>query len=110
MEPLAGAEGSRVIVTLVQPVKPVDLRELGQFAGLCGADTRVCGVETRLDALRWLHAQASRRVSMRQPEGRATSNPPSVFTAVQELGLKLEPQLSQVEFLVIDHVEDPAEK
>jgi hypothetical protein len=54
MEPLAGAEGSRVIATLVQPVKPVDLRVLG----LCGADTRVWGVETRLDALRWLHAQA----------------------------------------------------
>jgi hypothetical protein len=29
MEPLAGAEGSRVIVALVQPVKPVDLRERG---------------------------------------------------------------------------------
>jgi uncharacterized protein (TIGR03435 family) len=35
---------------------------------------------------------------------------PSVFTAVQELGLKLEPRQSQVEFLMIDHVEMPAEK
>jgi uncharacterized protein (TIGR03435 family) len=37
-------------------------------------------------------------------------NPPSVFTAVQELGLKLEPMQSQVEFLVVNHVERPAEK
>jgi hypothetical protein len=27
LEPLAGAEGSRVIVTLVRPTEPVDLRE-----------------------------------------------------------------------------------
>lgn len=29
VEPLAGAEGSRVIVTWVQPAEPVDLRERG---------------------------------------------------------------------------------
>jgi hypothetical protein len=29
LEPLAGAEGSRVIVTLVRPAGPVDLRERG---------------------------------------------------------------------------------
>lgn len=29
MEPLAGAEGSRVIVILIQPASPVDLRERG---------------------------------------------------------------------------------
>ena len=29
LEPLAGAEGSRVIVTLVHPAEPVDLRERG---------------------------------------------------------------------------------
>ena len=29
MEPLAGAEGSRVIVTWIQSVNPVDLRERG---------------------------------------------------------------------------------
>lgn len=35
---------------------------------------------------------------------------PSLFTAVQEqLGLKLEPQTAPREFLVIDHVEKPAE-
>jgi len=40
-----------------------------------GADTRVCGVETRLDALTGLISKrrASRRVSMRQAEARATS-------------------------------------
>lgn len=37
-------------------------------------------------------------------------NPPSVFTAVQALGLKLEPKNSLVEFLVIEHVEKPLEK
>lgn len=36
-------------------------------------------------------------------------NPPSVFTAVQVLGLSLEPQKSPVEFLVIDHCEKPSE-
>ena len=36
-------------------------------------------------------------------------DPPSVFTAVQVLGLKLEPQNSPVEFLVIDHVDQPSE-
>jgi predicted DNA-binding antitoxin AbrB/MazE fold protein len=29
LEPLPGAEGSRVIVTLVRPAEPVDLRERG---------------------------------------------------------------------------------
>jgi uncharacterized protein (TIGR03435 family) len=39
----------------------------------------------------------------------AKRDPPSVFTAVQELGLKLEPQNSPVEFLVIDQVSKPSE-
>jgi len=29
LEPLEGAEGSRVIVTLARPAQPVDLRDLG---------------------------------------------------------------------------------
>jgi uncharacterized protein (TIGR03435 family) len=38
------------------------------------------------------------------------SAPPLIFTAVQEqLGLKLEPQTSLVDVLVIDHVEQPSE-
>jgi uncharacterized protein (TIGR03435 family) len=36
-------------------------------------------------------------------------DPPSVFTAVQVLGLKLEPQKSPVEFIVIEHVQQPSE-
>jgi uncharacterized protein (TIGR03435 family) len=36
-------------------------------------------------------------------------NPPPVFTAVQVLGLKLEPQNGPVEFIVIDHVDKPSE-
>jgi uncharacterized protein (TIGR03435 family) len=36
-------------------------------------------------------------------------NPPPVFTAVQTLGLKLEPQQSPVEYLVILHIEPPPE-
>jgi uncharacterized protein (TIGR03435 family) len=34
---------------------------------------------------------------------------PSIFAAIQQLGLKLEPQQSPMETLVIDHVEKPAE-
>jgi uncharacterized protein (TIGR03435 family) len=37
-------------------------------------------------------------------------NPPSVFTAVQELGLKLEPRQSPVDFIAIDHAETPSDK
>jgi uncharacterized protein (TIGR03435 family) len=33
---------------------------------------------------------------------------PSIFTAIQELGLRLEPTKGPVEFLVIDHIEKPA--
>jgi len=36
--------------------------------------------------------------------------PPELFTALQEqLGLKLEPQKTQAQVLVIDHVERPSE-
>lgn len=45
------------------------------------------------------------------PEGAppSDSNLPSIFTAVQEqLGLRLEAQKGDVEFLVIDHVERPS--
>ena len=31
----------------------------------------------------------------------------SIFTAIQELGLRLEPTKGPVEFLVIDHIEKP---
>ena len=44
-----------------------------------------------------------------QPGNRGYSNAP-LFTAIQEqLGLKLEPQTVPLEFLMIDHVEKPAE-
>jgi len=42
-------------------------------------------------------------IDVRRPDG------PSVFTAVQTLGLKLEPQKDPVEFLLIDHIEKPTE-
>jgi uncharacterized protein (TIGR03435 family) len=42
------------------------------------------------------------------PEGTAAL--PGLFTAIQEqLGLKLEPQKTQAQALVIDHVERPSE-
>ena len=39
------------------------------------------------------------------PDGVADSPLPSIFTALQELGLKVEAQKVPVEMLVIDHVE-----
>jgi hypothetical protein len=67
---------------------------LGPGQILRGGDTRVCSVETRLDALRRLRhrhlvrrfsmtseRQASRRVSMRQPEGCATFRFPTLVAA-----------------------------
>jgi uncharacterized protein (TIGR03435 family) len=59
--------------------------------------------------LRWTPDVRGRGAS---PEGPPTIDPdtPSIFTAVQEqLGLRLESTTGQVDVLVIDHVEPPAE-
>jgi uncharacterized protein (TIGR03435 family) len=42
-------------------------------------------------------------------EAASNSTGPSVFSAIQELGLKLEPTQGSRDFLVIDHVERPTE-
>ena len=48
------------------------------------------------------------RLPPRPDSAPAPDDPPSVFTAVQEqLGLKLEPSKTQVQVLVIDHIERP---
>jgi len=39
----------------------------------------------------------------------ADPNAISIFTAVQALGLKLEPQKASIEILIIDHVEKPSD-
>jgi uncharacterized protein (TIGR03435 family) len=45
-----------------------------------------------------------------QPDNRGTGPyDAAIFTAVQQLGLKLEPQKALMEVLVIDHVEKPSE-
>jgi uncharacterized protein (TIGR03435 family) len=45
-----------------------------------------------------------------QPEGTASPSGPSIYTAVREqLGLRLEPRIVPLEYLVIDHVEKPSE-
>lgn len=40
---------------------------------------------------------------------RNADNGPSIFTAIQQLGLRLESDKGPIEFLVIDHVEKPSE-
>ena len=42
------------------------------------------------------------------PATQATDPAPSIFTAIQQLGLRLESDKGPVEFLVIDHVEKPS--
>lgn len=42
------------------------------------------------------------------PTGGADSDLPSIFTAIEELGLKLVPQSVPVEMFVVDHVEQPS--
>lgn len=44
------------------------------------------------------------------PQDSSTSeSDPSIFSLAEELGLKLEPSKTQIETLVIDHVERPSE-
>jgi uncharacterized protein (TIGR03435 family) len=45
-----------------------------------------------------------------RPDNASDDQRPSIYTAVQEqLGLKLEPRKSPVEFIIIDHIERPSE-
>jgi uncharacterized protein (TIGR03435 family) len=45
----------------------------------------------------------------RGPEQQADSTAPSLFTAIQDLGLKLEPAKALLEVVVIDRVQKPTE-
>jgi uncharacterized protein (TIGR03435 family) len=42
-------------------------------------------------------------------EGAADAPPPLAQALQQQLGLKLEPTKAEVEFIVIDHIDPPAE-
>jgi uncharacterized protein (TIGR03435 family) len=55
--------------------------------------------------LRWSVATAA---ALSAGGNTASSDAPSIFTAVQEqIGLKLEPAKTSVDYLVIDHIEPP---
>lgn len=61
--------------------------------------------QTRVDGLFNIHLEYA-------PDQKALDDPlgaPSIFTALKQLGLKLEPSKGPGEFLVIDHVERPSE-
>jgi uncharacterized protein (TIGR03435 family) len=50
------------------------------------------------------------RIPPRADASPSPDDSPSVFTAIQEqLGLKLEPDKTQAQVLVIDHIERPSE-
>jgi uncharacterized protein (TIGR03435 family) len=80
-------------------------------SGLAGALTRVLGVPvtdgTGLTAryditLKWAPDVGEPRTNAPDPTG------PSIFTAVQELGLRLEPKKNSIELFVIDSIEKPS--
>jgi bla regulator protein blaR1 len=88
-------------------ISPVSLNaegsDLTEFSGLLSLklDRPVIdrtGIAGKFD----IHLQFS-------PDNAIDSNDPTLFTAVQELGLKLVPAKGPIEVLVIDHVERPSE-
>jgi uncharacterized protein (TIGR03435 family) len=83
------------------------------FVVLAKPVTDKTGVEGKFDFdLTWTPDE-SQFIAMGIHTPAATDNPsgpPELFTAIQEqLGLKLEPQKTQAQVLVIDHVERPSQ-
>ena len=58
--------------------------------------------------LQWTPASRAQMKSPDEPVADNEQQGPSIFTAVQQLGLKLENQKAKVEVIVIDAIEKPS--
>jgi uncharacterized protein (TIGR03435 family) len=58
--------------------------------------------------LNWSYASASAAARSGAADGDSTSDLTTIFTALEEIGLKLQPSTASMETIVIDHVEEPS--
>ena len=96
-------------VTLDEPGFDMDsfAALIGRFAGLDGPVINNTGASGRFN----FHLQFVSTAKPGPGSAPATDDPPfaSIFTAVEQLGLKLEATKGPHQFLVVDHVERPTE-
>jgi uncharacterized protein (TIGR03435 family) len=127
----AAAQAARAAGTLATPSSPTPsvpgapppcgMRSSGNvmegdmtMAGLAGFLRGMAGRavvdKTNLTGYYHVKLEVSRTLTPPTPDAGATDDAPSVFVAIQEqLGLKLESARSQVDVLIIDHIERPSE-